>query len=63
MLAEQTGYRYQQARAHRGLAAACHAVGQLEQASPHWQYALDIYTDLGVPEAAQIRANAVTAAP
>jgi hypothetical protein len=48
MLAEQTGY-YQQARAHRGLAEACDAAGQLEQASRHWQHALDIFTDLGVP--------------
>ena len=59
-LAEQTGYRYQQARAHRALAATCHAAGQLEQASQHRQHALDTYTDLGVPEAAQMRASAVT---
>ena len=61
MLAEQTGYRYQQARAHRALAAACHAAGQLEHASKHWQHALDICTDLRVPEAAQMRTSAVTA--
>jgi tetratricopeptide (TPR) repeat protein/transcriptional regulator with XRE-family HTH domain len=56
-LAEQTGYRYQQARAHRGLADVWHATGQLEQARQHWQHALDIYTDLGVPEAARMRAS------
>ena len=53
-LAERTGYRYQQARAHRGLAEACHAAGQIEQSRQHWQHALEIYTDLGVPEAARM---------
>jgi tetratricopeptide (TPR) repeat protein len=56
-LAEQTGYRYQQARAHCGLADAWHAVGEPEQARQHWQHALDIYTDLGVPEAAEMHAG------
>jgi tetratricopeptide (TPR) repeat protein/transcriptional regulator with XRE-family HTH domain len=55
--AAETGNRYQQARAHRGLAAACQAAGQIEQTRQHWQHALDIYTDLGVPEAAQMRAS------
>jgi tetratricopeptide (TPR) repeat protein/transcriptional regulator with XRE-family HTH domain len=52
--ARETGNRYQQARAHHGLAAACRAVGQIEQTRQHWQHALDIYTDLGVPEATQM---------
>jgi tetratricopeptide (TPR) repeat protein/transcriptional regulator with XRE-family HTH domain len=56
-LAERTGYRYQQARAHRGLAAACHAAGQLERARQHRQHTLDIYTGLGVPEAAVMHAG------
>jgi tetratricopeptide (TPR) repeat protein len=56
-LAEETGYRYQQARAHRGLAAACHGVAELEQARQHWQHALDIYTRLGVAEAAEMQAG------
>ncbi len=56
-LAEQTGYRYQQARAHRGLAEACHATGQIKQARQHWQRALNIYTDLGVPEAQRMHAH------
>jgi tetratricopeptide (TPR) repeat protein/transcriptional regulator with XRE-family HTH domain len=56
-LAEQTGYRYQQARAHHGLADACHATDQLEQARQHRQHALDMYTDLGVPEAAEMHAS------
>jgi tetratricopeptide (TPR) repeat protein len=56
-LTRRTGALHEQARAHRGLAAACHATGELEQASRHWQQALDIYTDLGVPEAAEMRAS------
>ena len=55
--ARETGNRYQQARAHRGLAAACHAAAELDQAHQHWQDALEIYTDLGVPEAAQMRGS------
>jgi len=46
-LTRRSGDRYQQARAHRGLVAACHATGQQHQARQHWQHALDIYTDLG----------------
>jgi tetratricopeptide (TPR) repeat protein len=53
-LTRQTGERYQQARAHRGLGAACYGTGQMEQARQHWQHALDIYTELGVPETADM---------
>jgi tetratricopeptide (TPR) repeat protein len=52
-LASRTGDRYQQARAQHGLAGACFATGQHEAGQQHWQAALDIYTSLGVPEAAQ----------
>jgi len=57
-LTRRTGDRYQQARAHQGLASACQALGQADQARQHWQHALDIYSDLGVPEAARIHASA-----
>ncbi len=50
-LARQTGDRYQQARALQGLASACQATGRLGQAQQHRRHALDIYTDLGVPDA------------
>jgi tetratricopeptide (TPR) repeat protein/transcriptional regulator with XRE-family HTH domain len=60
-LSRQTGDRYQQARAHRGLGAACQAAGQLEQARQHWQHALDIYGDLGVPEASLMRSDLTAA--
>ena len=56
-LTRRTGDRYQQARAHQGLASACQALGQPDQARQHWQHALDIYSDLGVPEAARIHAS------
>jgi tetratricopeptide (TPR) repeat protein/transcriptional regulator with XRE-family HTH domain len=60
-LARRTGDRYQQARAHRGLAAACHITGQPGEARQHWQHALDLYNNLGVPEAAEMRTSLATA--
>lgn len=48
-LTRRTGDRYQQARAHHGLANAYSATGQPGPGHQHWQHALDIYTDLGVP--------------
>jgi tetratricopeptide (TPR) repeat protein/transcriptional regulator with XRE-family HTH domain len=56
-LASPIGDRHQQARACCGLARACHAEGDLGQARRHWQQALTLYTDLGVPEADQVRAQ------
>ncbi len=43
------------ARAHEGLGNAHHASGDLDPARYHWQKALGLYSDLGVPEADQIR--------
>jgi hypothetical protein len=54
-LARQTGDRYEQGRAHHGLAHACHAAGQHDSGREHWEQALDIYTSLGVPEASDLR--------
>ena len=65
-LAVQAGEKYQQARAHAGLAGACQAGGDLATARRHQQHALDLYTDLGAPEADPIRtqlADADNAAP
>jgi tetratricopeptide (TPR) repeat protein len=53
-LACQTGVRYEQARAHDGLASAYHATGGHGQARRHWQQALTLYTDLGVPAAGRV---------
>ena len=47
--------RYQQARAHRGLARASSAAGDTVQARWHWQHAFTLYSDLGCPEASQVR--------
>ncbi len=56
-LTVETGDRYQQARAHAGLGHAHHATGKHGRARQHWQHALGLYTDLGVPEAGDVRAH------
>ncbi len=56
-LAIQTGDRYEQARAHNGLAHTHHASGDPDQARHDWSEALALYTDLGVPEADDVRAH------
>jgi DNA-binding SARP family transcriptional activator/tetratricopeptide (TPR) repeat protein len=58
-LTRRSGDYCQQARAHRGLAGACHAIGQQSQAQQHWQHALDIYDELGLPEADRMRTTPV----
>jgi tetratricopeptide (TPR) repeat protein len=57
VLAVETGDRYQQARAHTGLAHTRHAAGEHGMARQHWQHALTLYTDLGVPDADDVRAH------
>jgi DNA-binding SARP family transcriptional activator/Tfp pilus assembly protein PilF len=54
-LASQTGDKYQEARARHGLGSAC-AAGDPGQARRYWQQALTLYTELGTPEAGQVRA-------
>ncbi len=56
-LASQIGDKYEQARAHAGLGRAHHAAGNAGQARGHWQQALALYTELGAPEADQVRAQ------
>jgi tetratricopeptide (TPR) repeat protein len=56
-LADQTGDRHEQARAHDGLAHSHHATGDTDHARHHWHQALALYTDLGVPDANQIRTH------
>jgi DNA-binding SARP family transcriptional activator/tetratricopeptide (TPR) repeat protein len=60
-LARRTGDRYQQARAHHGLAGSCRAAGDTSSADRHWRRALDIYTDLGTPEATHMHTSPVPA--
>lgn len=54
-LAGEAGHRYEQARALRGIAHTMGAASHPDQARQHWQNALAIYTDLGVPEAEEVR--------
>jgi Flp pilus assembly protein TadD len=56
-LAGQLGEAYEQARAHHGLAAALHAVGDDALARHHRSCALELYSALGAPEADAIRAE------
>jgi tetratricopeptide (TPR) repeat protein len=53
-LASRTGRRFEQARAHDGLARAWQALGD-SRACRHWQQALDLYVSLGSPAAEEIR--------
>lgn len=57
-----TGNREQQARAHAGIGRACEALGQPARAREHFRDALRIYTELGYPEANDIRARLGTSA-
>jgi tetratricopeptide (TPR) repeat protein len=50
-IATQIEERYEQACAHRGLAHVHHVAGDADQARRHWQLALALFVDLGVPEA------------
>jgi DNA-binding SARP family transcriptional activator/tetratricopeptide (TPR) repeat protein len=54
-LAAESGDTYQQASAHSDLADSHHCAGQDDQARYHWEHALSLYTQLGAPEAEQIR--------
>jgi tetratricopeptide (TPR) repeat protein len=56
-LAGQTGDKFEQARAHAGLARSRQPAGDPAQALDHWHEALALYTELGTPEADQIRAQ------
>lgn len=47
--------RYELARAHNGLADALAATGDPVAARAHWQSAHAAYTEMGVPEAADVR--------
>ena len=58
-LASKAGDRFEQARALDGIARALAGAGQHGQAREHWLRALAIFSDLGVPEAGQVRARLV----
>jgi len=56
-VAPATGGRDQQARAHAGLGRAHHSLGDPARARRNLQHALDLYSELGGPEADQVRAD------
>ncbi|HET9256358.1 MAG TPA: tetratricopeptide repeat protein [Pseudonocardiaceae bacterium] len=56
-LARHIGDRYEQARAHNGLAHAHPATSDSDLACYHWQEALTLYSELGVPDADDIRTH------
>jgi DNA-binding SARP family transcriptional activator/tetratricopeptide (TPR) repeat protein len=56
-LARPIGDKYQQARALGGLGSAYHAGGDQDQARRYWRQALSLFTELGVPEADEVRAH------
>jgi tetratricopeptide (TPR) repeat protein len=62
-IASDVGDTYQQARAHDGLACAHHALARPDQARDHWDQALALYSQLGVPEADQVRARLAGTGP
>ena len=53
-LAERIGHLYEQARAHRGIGDALHRTKSLE-ATESWQRALNIFTEIDVPEKESMR--------
>jgi hypothetical protein len=55
-VAVEIGNRYEQARAHDGIAIIDHATGDLGQARRHRQQALTLYTELDLPDADHLRA-------
>ena len=54
-LASRIGDRYEQARAHDGLARGHHAMGSEGRARRRWRRALTLFTRLGAPEAEEVR--------
>jgi tetratricopeptide (TPR) repeat protein len=55
--------RRQQARAHTGLGHTHHTLGNPARARDHYQHALNLYTNLGTPQANQIRIHLTTIEP
>ncbi|NBH05290.1 tetratricopeptide repeat protein, partial [Amycolatopsis sp. SID8362] len=54
-LAERTGHLRERAVAHRGLGTAHRAAGEHAEAKAHLEAALAAYTELGIPEADEVR--------
>ena len=59
-IAADIGDRHQQSRAHTGLGYAHHSLANPDRAREHYEHALTLYTDLGMPDADQIRTHLTT---
>jgi hypothetical protein len=59
----RVGARDEEARAHAGLGRAYLALGDALRTRDHLRRSLDRYTDLGSPEAAEVRALLAVAGP
>lgn len=53
-IAERIGDRHEQAQSHEGLAHTHEALGNLAEARERWNSALEIYRELGAPEAEEV---------
>jgi tetratricopeptide (TPR) repeat protein len=53
-IATEGGSRHEQARAHAGLGRAHLGLGDLDLARAHYEHAYAIYTELGMPDAADM---------
>jgi tetratricopeptide (TPR) repeat protein/transcriptional regulator with XRE-family HTH domain len=62
-LASQVGNVHEQARAHNGLGCVHSARGDAGLARQHWQQALTVYTELGLREAGEVRAQLARQGP
>jgi DNA-binding SARP family transcriptional activator/Tfp pilus assembly protein PilF len=62
-LASQAGDAYEQARAHSGLGDALSACGDVTVGRYHLRRAFDVYTEIGAPESAAIRARLAALEP
>jgi DNA-binding SARP family transcriptional activator/tetratricopeptide (TPR) repeat protein len=56
-LAAEAGNTYQEASAHRDVANSYHSAGSTSLAREHWLRSLAIFTEIGAPEADQVRAE------
>lgn len=56
-VALESDNRYEAARAQAGTGDAMHALGREAEALAHWEMALRHFTDMGVPEAAEVAAK------
>jgi DNA-binding SARP family transcriptional activator/Tfp pilus assembly protein PilF len=56
-VARQISHKHQQARAYQGLGNCYDAAGDDARAGQHWEQAIALFTELGMPEADEVRAR------